>query len=133
MKKMPIAIITGSGGLIGAESVKFFSKKFDKIIGIDNDLRRYFFGKHASVRTNITLLKKKIKNYTHEHVDIRNNTKIEKIFKRYKKNISFILHCASQPSHDWAAKEPFTDFTTNAVGCLTNGICCITFLPITTL
>ena len=115
---MPIAIITGSGGLIGAESVKFFSKKFDKIIGIDNDSRRYFFGKIASVRANIVLLKKKIKNYTHEHIDIRNNKRIEKIFKKYRKNISFILHCASQPSHDWAAKEPFTDFTINAVGTL---------------
>ena len=57
---MSIAIITGSGGLIGAESVKFFSKKFDKIIGIDNDSRRYFFGRIASVRANIALLKKKM-------------------------------------------------------------------------
>ena len=55
---MSIAIVTGSGGLIGAESVKFFSKKFDRIIGIDNDSRQYFFGKSASVRTNIDLLKK---------------------------------------------------------------------------
>ena len=115
---MSIAIITGSGGLIGAESVKFFSKKFDKVIGIDNDSRQYFFGKIASVVSNISLLKKNIKNYSHEFIDIRNNNKIEKIFKTNKNNIKFILHCASQPSHDWAAKEPFTDFTINAVGTL---------------
>ena len=115
---MSIAIITGSGGLIGAESVKFFSKKLDKIIGIDNDLRQYFFGKLASVKTNINLLKKEIKNYSHQHIDIRNNKKMEKIFKKYKKNIRFILHCAAQPSHDWAAKEPFTDFSINAGGTL---------------
>ena len=60
---MSIAIITGSGGLIGAESAKFFSKKFDRIIGIDNDSRKYSFGKLASVKTNINLLKKEIKNY----------------------------------------------------------------------
>ena len=115
---MSIAIITGSGGLIGAESVKFFSKKFDKIIGIDNNLRQYFFGKLASVNTNINLLKKEIKNYSHQHIDIRNNKKIERIFKKYKKNIRFILHCAAQPSHDWAAKEPFTDFSINVGGTL---------------
>ena len=115
---MSIAIITGSGGLIGAESVKFFSKKFDRIIGIDNDSRQYFFGKSASVITNINLLKKEIKNYSHQHIDIRNNKKIERIFKNYNRNIKFILHSASQPSHDWAAKEPFTDFTINVGGTL---------------
>ena len=115
---MSIAIITGSGGLIGAESVKFFSKKFDKIIGIDNNLRQYFFGKSASVMPIINLLKKEIKNYKHLHIDIRNNHQIEKIFRYYKKNIKFILHCAAQPSHDWAAKEPFTDFTINTLGTL---------------
>ena len=87
---MTIAIVTGSGGLIGAESVKFFSKKFDKIIGIDNDSRQYFFGKSASVITNINLLKKDIKNYSHQHIDIRNNKKIERIFNNYKRNIRFI-------------------------------------------
>ena len=74
---MSIAIVTGSGGLIGAESVKFFSKKFDRIIGIDNDSRQYFFGKSASVKRNINLLKKEIKNYSHQHIDIRNNEKIK--------------------------------------------------------
>ena len=87
---MSIAIITGSGGLIGAESVKFFSKKFDKIIGIDNDSRQYFFGKSASVKANINLLKKEIKNYRHQHIDIRNNKKIERIFKNYKGRLSSI-------------------------------------------
>ena len=115
---MSIAIVTGSGGLIGAESVKFFSDKFDKIIGIDNDSRRYFFGKTASVASNINILKKEIKNYKHHNLDIRNKSKIEKIFEKYKKNIKFILHCAAQPSHDWAAREPFTDFLINALGTL---------------
>tara|TARA_B100000686_G_C16746461_1_gene949721 strand:- start:438 stop:1484 length:1047 start_codon:yes stop_codon:yes gene_type:complete len=115
---MSVAIITGSGGLIGAESVKFFSKKFDKVIGIDNDYRKYFFGKSASVKPNINFLKNKIVNYKHYYFDIRDKNKMEKIFKYYKKNIKFVLHLAAQPSHDWAAKEPFTDFTINALGTL---------------
>ena len=76
---MTIAIITGSGGLIGAESVKFFSNKFDKIIGIDNNSRQYFFGKTASIKSNVSFLKRKIKNYKHMHVDIRNKSKIQNI------------------------------------------------------
>ena len=115
---MSIAIITGSGGLIGAESVKFFSKKFDRIVGIDNNARQYFFGKTASVKSNINFLRRKIKNYKHIQIDIRNNNKIENIFKKYRDNIKFILHSAAQPSHDWAAKEPFTDFSINALGTL---------------
>ncbi len=115
---MSIVIVTGSGGLIGAEAVKFFSDKFDTIIGIDNDSRQYFFGKSASVKQNINILKKEINNYKHQYFDIRNKKKKKKIFKKYRKNIKFILHNAAQPSHDWAAKEPFTDFSINALGTL---------------
>ena len=115
---MSIVIVTGSGGLIGAETVKFFSDKFDTIIGIDNDSRQYFFGKSASVKQNINILKKEINNYKHQYFDIRNKKKIERIFKKYRKNIKFILHNAAQPSHDWAAKEPLTDFSINALGTL---------------
>ena len=115
---MSIIIVTGSGGLIGAETVKFFSDKFDTIIGIDNDSRQYFFGKSASVKQNINILKKEISNYKHQYFDIRNKKKIERIFKKYRKNIKFILHNAAQPSHDWAAKEPLTDFSINALGTL---------------
>ena len=115
---MSIVIVTGSGGLIGAETVKFFSDKFDTIIGIDNDFRQYFFGKSASVKQNINILKKEISNYKHQYFDIRNKKKIERIFKKYRKNIKFILHNAAQPSHDWAAKEPLTDFSINALGTL---------------
>jgi len=115
---MSIVIITGSGGLIGAEAVKFFSKKFSKVIGIDNDMRSYFFGKSASVRKNIKILQSNYKNYYHYHLDIRNLKKLKKIFKKYNKQISFIVHCAAQPSHDWAAREPFVDYAINSTGTL---------------
>jgi len=115
---MSIVVITGSGGLIGSESVKFLSKKFSKIIGIDNDMRSYFFGKSASVKKNISFLKSNYKNYLHYNLDIRNFLKLKKIFKKYKKKITFVIHCAGQPSHDWAAREPFVDYSINSTGTL---------------
>jgi CDP-paratose 2-epimerase len=115
---MNIALITGSGGLIGSESVSFFSKKFDKIIGIDNDMRSYFFGKEASTNWNVSRIKENISNYEHYNIDIRNYEELEKIFKKYGTDIKLIVHTAAQPSHDWAAKEPITDFGVNATGTL---------------
>ncbi|MBU0504069.1 MAG: NAD-dependent epimerase/dehydratase family protein [Candidatus Omnitrophota bacterium] len=114
MKK---ALITGSAGLIGSEAARFFSERGYKIIGIDNDMRQYFFGKEASTKWNVKKLKGELKDkYSHYSLDIRDNPKIEKIFRRESPDI--IIHAAAQPSHDWAAKEPFTDFTINANGTL---------------
>ena len=115
---MNIAIITGSAGLIGSESVSFFSKKFDKVIGFDNNLRQYFFGANGSTEWNKNRLKEKFPNYSHVDIDIRNVADVERVFKEYKQDIRLIVHTAAQPSHDWAAKEPFTDFSVNAVGTL---------------
>lgn len=107
-------LITGSAGLIGSEAVRFFANKEFKIIGIDCDLRKYFFGPEASIAWNLKKLKKEIRNYTHFNIDIRNKKKIDEILKKSKPDL--IIHAAAQPSHDWAAKEPLTDFTINALG-----------------
>ncbi|MCX6267887.1 MAG: NAD-dependent epimerase/dehydratase family protein [Bacteroidetes bacterium] len=115
---MKIAIVTGSAGLIGSESVDFLSSKFDKIIGIDNNLRAYFFGENASTDWNRQHLEKTYANYVHYHADIRDYGEMEKIFKEYSSDIAMIVHAAAQPSHDWAANEPITDFTVNANGTL---------------
>jgi len=115
---MQIALITGSSGLIGSEAAEFFSGKGFQIVGIDNDMRSYFFGKEASTAWNTDSLKQKIKGYTHIDIDIRNKEELEKVFKKYSTDIQLIIHSAAQPSHDWAAKEPFTDFTINADGTL---------------
>jgi CDP-paratose 2-epimerase len=114
---MGIVLITGSNGLIGSESVKFFIDKGFKVIGIDNDMRSYFFGEKSSTKP---ILKKlyELKNYEHYNIDIRNFIELENIFKIYKNDIKCIIHTAAQPSHDWAAKEPLTDFTINANGTL---------------
>jgi CDP-paratose 2-epimerase len=115
---MKIALITGSAGLIGSEAVYFLSDKFDRIVGIDNDQRAYFFGKDSSVSWNRENLEKTFDNYEHHSLDIRDYTSLEMLFKKYGRDISLIIHTAAQPSHDWAAKEPITDFTINANGTL---------------
>lgn len=111
------ALITGSAGLIGSESAKFFGELGFEIHGIDNDMRKYFFGKDASTEwSRKNLMKELGDRYIHYSVDIRNNDKLEEIFKKNK--FDLIIHTAAQPSHDWAAKEPITDFTINALGTL---------------
>jgi len=115
---MSIAIITGSSGLIGSESSQFFHDKGFQVIGIDNDLRSYFFGKDSSTVWNAQRLAKNLKNFSSLSIDIRNQDEIFKLFKKYGSRISLVIHTAAQPSHDWAAREPFTDFTVNANGTL---------------
>jgi len=115
---MKIALITGSAGLIGSESVRFFSKKGFRVIGIDNNMRKIFFGEDASTLWNLNKLKEEISDYKHYDADIRDQKTIEVIFKEFNKDIAIIIHTAAQPSHDWAAREPFTDFTVNANGTL---------------
>ena len=115
---MNIAIVTGSGGLIGSQSVKYFSDKFDLVVGIDNDQRSYFFGKEASTKASTKKLGADFKNFVSLNADIRNEKKIFEIFKKYGTDIKLVIHTAAQPSHDWAAREPFTDFSINATGTL---------------
>lgn len=116
---MDISVITGSAGLIGAESVRFFSNKGFTVVGIDNDMRKVFFGDEASTQWSRKKLESDINDYIHYDEDIRDRTAMEAIFKKYNKDIKLIIHTAAQPSHDWAAKDPFTDFTVNANGTLT--------------
>lgn len=115
---MKIALITGSSGLIGSESVHFFADKFDLILGIDNNMRAYFFGKEASTAWNEDRIAEMHHNYRHFDTDVRDYDELGKIFQTYGKDIALIVHTAAQPSHDWAAREPLTDFTINANGTL---------------
>ena len=106
-------LVTGSGGLIGSETVRFYLKKGFKVVGIDNDMRSIFFGKDASTLWNIRQLENEYGNsYTHFSVDLRNYSRINEIFQNYK--FKLIVHTAAQPSHDWAARDPLMDFEINA-------------------
>lgn len=114
---MKTALITGSAGLIGSESARFFAKKGYSIVGIDNNMREYFFGSEGSTEWNRKKLEKDLESgYTHYAADIRDKDAIESIIKKHTPDI--IIHTAAQPSHDWAAKEPYTDFSVNAQGTL---------------
>ena len=115
---MAVAIVTGSAGLIGSESVSFLADKFDLIVGIDNNLRQYFFGSDGSTEWNKQRIEDAYSNYRHYNVDIRDIKALERVFEEYKNDIKLIIHTAAQPSHDWAAKEPLTDFSVNATGTL---------------
>ncbi len=116
---MSTVLVTGSAGLIGSESVKFFAHLGFNVVGIDNDMRAYFFGESASTTWNRDLLKDTLgEQYQHYNVDIRDREQVENIFKKYSSDISLIIHTAAQPSHDWAANDPHVDFSVNANGTL---------------
>ncbi len=115
---MSLAIITGSTGLVGSETVNFFHDKGFDVIGIDNNYRKFFFGNNASTTWVKKNLIKRNKNFKNFSIDIRSFDKLNKIFKKYKKNISVIVHCAAQPSHDYGKNFPFLDFSINASGTL---------------
>ena len=115
---MSVAIVTGAAGLIGSETVRFFADKGLDVVGIDNDMRQEFFGAEASTDWMRTRLEEEVPRYRHVGEDIRDADAMEKLFREYGTDISVIVHCASQPSHDWAARDPHKDFTVNANGTL---------------
>ena len=116
---MSVAIITGSAGLIGSEAALHFARQGLDIVGIDNDMRGFFFGKEASTAWNRQRLEQSLGNaYRHVDADIREGTAIADIFREYGAAIKLVIHTAAQPSHDWAARAPHIDFTVNANGTL---------------
>lgn len=113
---MGLAIVTGSAGLVGSETATFLHRQGLDVIGIDNDMRAYFFGRDASTQWNMRRLESTLPRYRHMNIDIRNDAAIEELFRTHHGMIDIVVHCAAQPSHDWAAREPITDFAVNAVG-----------------
>jgi CDP-paratose 2-epimerase len=111
------ALVTGSSGLIGSESVSYLCSNGYEVIGIDNNLREFFFGKEASTHWNTARLSKLYSNnFKALNIDIRDYNNLEAVFKDIP--FDLIIHAAAQPSHDWAAKDPQTDFSVNANGTL---------------
>jgi CDP-paratose 2-epimerase len=112
-------IVTGSTGLVGGEAALHFGSLGLEVVGIDNDMRRVFFGPEASTAWNRSRLERTLgRRYRHHDIDIRDREAIARIFAHYRDAIKVVIHAAAQPSHDWAAREPFTDFDINAVGTL---------------
>ncbi|MFL5577835.1 MAG: NAD-dependent epimerase/dehydratase family protein [Gemmatimonadaceae bacterium] len=116
---MTVAIVTGSAGLIGSEAAAFFAKQGLDVVGIDNDMRRAFFGAEASTAWNRARLERELgARYTHVDADIRDAAAMQRLFERYGADVGLVVHTAAQPSHDWAARDPQADFTVNANGTL---------------
>jgi CDP-paratose 2-epimerase len=111
-------IVTGSAGLIGSETVKYFAREGYVVVGIDNDMRSRFFGAEASTAKTRDRLVKTVRNYSHHDIDIRNASGVLELFRTNQGDIAAVVHTAAQPSHDWAARDPQTDFTVNANGTL---------------
>ncbi len=116
---MSIAIISGSGRLIGSESVAYFAQQGFDVIGLDNDMRAYFFGPEATTAPTVRRLVAELGDVFHPlELDIRDADGLMGVFARHAREIELIVHTAAQPSHDWAAREPHTDFAVNATGTL---------------
>jgi CDP-paratose 2-epimerase len=115
---MPVAIVTGSGGLIGSEAVSHFIAEGFDVIGIENDMRASFFGPEASTAHVTERLLDAHGQFRSENVDIRDRDGIDRIFRERAAEIELVIHTAAQPSHDWAASDPQTDFGVNANGTL---------------
>ncbi len=112
---MSTAVVTGSAGLVGSETVKFLHAQGMEVLGIDNNMREYFFGADGSTRWKAQEMISSLPRYRHLEIDIRDQDAVFRLFQE-RSEILLIVHCASQPSHDWAAREPITDFTVNANG-----------------
>ena len=116
---MSLLVVTGSGGLVGSEAALHFGEMGFDVVGLDNDLRRVFFGPESSTAWNLARVQRRLgKQYTHASFDIRDRDEVLRLFRRLGKQIGLVVHAAAQPSHDWAAREPLTDFDINAVGTL---------------
>jgi len=114
-----VVIVTGSAGLIGSEAVRHFAALGLDIVGIDNDMRAQFFGPEASTAWNVRRLTGELGDrYTHCDVDIRDRDALARIFTRYGRDVALVVNTAAQPSHDWALRDPYTDFDINATGTL---------------
>jgi CDP-paratose 2-epimerase len=115
---MKTVIVTGSGGLVGSETVRHFAAQGFQVVGVDNNLREYFFGPEASTRRVVEELERAYpEQFTAVSADIRDFDAMRRAFEEAGP-VDLVVHAAAQPSHDWAAREPFTDFGVNALGTL---------------
>ena len=115
---MPVAIVTGSGGLIGSESVRHLIEQGFDVVGLENDMRARFFGPEASTSRTTKRLVGAYDAFRSLDVDIRDVDAVDRVFREHADSLELVVHTAAQPSHDWAARDPHTDFTVNANGTL---------------
>src|ERR1700742_2879543 len=116
---MATVIVTGSGGLIGSESVAHFARAGYDVVGIENDMGARFFGPDASTSGTTARLEREFAgSFRSEALDIRDSDGVLRLFERTDTDLAAVIHTAAQPAHDWAATDPQTDFGVNANGTL---------------
>ncbi|MFV0443184.1 MAG: NAD-dependent epimerase/dehydratase family protein, partial [Planctomycetaceae bacterium] len=115
---MRVALVSGAAGLIGSETVHVLAGQGLDVHGVDNDMRRQFFGDEASTDWCRRQLQENVPNYTHHSIDIRDQAALEPVFREHGSRIEMVVHTAAQPSHDWAARAPLVDFGVNATATL---------------
>lgn len=113
---MKVAVVTGSAGLVGAETCRFYLEQGMHVAGIDNDMRATFFGAEASTAWQRERLQADYREYEHFAADIRDSAAVERVLAQFGSDVDIVMHAAAQPSHDWAATDPIADFTVNANG-----------------
>jgi CDP-paratose 2-epimerase len=113
---MQQVVVTGSSGLIGSEAVTYFDARGWRVHGVDNNMRRDFFGPDGDTTWNLERLRRETRHFEHHPMDIRDREGMLALIARLRP--ALVIHCASQPSHDLAAGRPFDDFDVNAVGTL---------------
>src|ERR687884_673201 len=113
---MKTALVTGSSGLIGSEMVSFLDERGWRVHGVDNNMRREFFGEHGDTTWNLERLRRETRRFRHNDLDIRDRGRMLELFRQHRP--ALVVHAAAQPSHDLAAARPFDDFDVNAVGTL---------------
>jgi CDP-paratose 2-epimerase len=118
LKTARTVLVTGSAGLIGSETVRHFASAGFETVGIDNDMRKRFFGDEASTARTRDQLLASVPHYQHHEIDIRDLAAVDELFRQHGRTLAAIVHAAAQPSHDWAARDPQMDFTVNANGTL---------------
>src|SRR5690349_3990935 len=118
MARVPTAIVTGSGGLVGSEAATHFARAGYDVIGVENDMRARFFGPEASTAQTTQRLRAELPGFRSEELDVRDADGVLRLFERVGPALDLVVHAAAQPSHDWAASDPQTDFAVNANGTL---------------
>jgi nucleoside-diphosphate-sugar epimerase len=109
-------LITGSSGLIGSEAAGYFDRQGHLVVGVDNNMRREFFGAAGDTSWNLERLKQTTKRFRHFHLDVRDRAAIGELFRAQR--FDLVVHCAAQPSHEKARDIPLVDFEVNALGTL---------------
>jgi CDP-paratose 2-epimerase len=91
-----------------------FERQGHEVVGVDNNMRREFFGPQGDTQWNLKRLVDETRNFRHVDLDIRDREGVFSLFK--SSDFDLIIHCAAQPSHDKARDIPLIDFDVNAVG-----------------